>query len=123
MDEMNKESHKYLSNLPIPLLIFTSFVSVCVPLGEWANSSRLLGGTDIGLALLFGFVYFIALFLSLFLSAISITLVIIYKIFHIKGVKYLLYSFLIGLLPAIYTQIFGLGPGNTRLVMALNYIA
>lgn len=98
---------KYAENVPIPLLIFTSIISTYTPIGEWANDSRLLGGTDIGLALFFGFTALATLVLSLLLSLVSLILAITYKLSNIEGVNYLIVSFLIGLAPIVYAKVFG----------------
>lgn len=114
---------KLAKHLPISILVFTVIISIYAPFGEWANKSKYLGGTDIGLALIFGFTSLYAIFIAFCMSLFSLLLAIIYKVFNIEGVKYLMFSFLIGLTPAIYAQLFGFGRGNSRLVMLVNYIA
>lgn len=114
---------KLAKYFPVSILIITAIVSIYVPIGEWANKSRYLGGADIGLALIFGFTSLSSIFIAFFLSLFSLLLAIIYKLCNIEGAKYFMFSFLIGLTPAIYAQLFGFGRGNSRLVMLVNYVA
>lgn len=88
----------------IPKLFLTVAIIFClyVPFSHWAINAELLGRHDMGLALFFSFSFPAAIYISCFISVMSLLMALFYRKRNNKSYKIVLFSAIVSILPIMY---------------------
>ena len=83
------------------VFIVSIFVALCMPFSFWAINAKHIGKYDLGLAIAFSSIHYLAIITSLIIAAFSLITTVIYRFSNKDGWKNLFYAFLISLISPI----------------------